>query len=225
MQPARLRDRRGQRILAADGLVRAVQAARAEEGAVAALVQGDEPQTGARLGGEAQARIDPLVPQLPGEEVAELVVADDATERGGDSETRETDRHVGRGAARVHLEPLAVAQPATAVGEEVHQRFAETEDVRRGHAPSISNRPISGTWSLFPWKGFRRSPKGSVPSRSSQRTLPLQKRWSRCMRRERNPAVGNSRGWPRIWPSAFCTPTRPASSVRSLWTGDPGGEL
>ena len=43
MQPARLRDWRRQRVLAADGLVRAVQAPRAEEGAVAALVEGDEP--------------------------------------------------------------------------------------------------------------------------------------------------------------------------------------
>ena len=145
MQPARVGDGRGESILAADRLVRAVQAARAEEGAIAALVEGDEPQAGAGLGGEAQARIDALVPQLAGEQLPELVVADHAAECGGHSQPGEADRHVRRGAARVHLEALAVAKPATLVGEQVDQRLAEAEDVRRAHAPSISKRPISGT--------------------------------------------------------------------------------
>ena len=145
VEPPDLGDGCGERVLAGDQLVRAVQPARAEEGAVAAIVEGDEPQAGARPGRETKARVDAFVAQLAGEQVPELVVADHTAERGRDAEAREAHGHVRRSAPGVDVEALAVAQLSPAVGEQVHQRLAEAEDVRSGHAPSISNRPISGT--------------------------------------------------------------------------------
>ena len=145
MQPPGPLQGRGDGVLLRDHLVRAVRTAGAEERALSPFVERDEPEAGARLGNEAKARLDPFGAQLAVEQAAEFVVADHTAERGAQTQPGETDGDVRRSAAGMNAEALAVAQPAAAIGEKVHERLAEAEHVERVHAPSISNRPMRGT--------------------------------------------------------------------------------
>src|SRR5205085_3421600 len=148
--------------------------------------------------------------QLAGEQVPELVIADHAHESDAQSEPREPPRNVGRRAARMHVEALAFAQSPAAIREQIDQCLAEADGIQ-AHS---SNRAISGMWSDLPQNGLLLSPNLRVPSQSSQRRLPPEKRWSRCMRRFMKPAVGKDCGDPSICPSDLCTPSSPQSSVR-----------
>src|SRR5207237_10608527 len=89
MEPGSSLEGSGERVLFPDHLVGAVRTAGAEEGALTALVERDEPQAGPRLADEAKAGFDAFVSQLAVEQMAEFVVADDAGEAGAQPQPRE----------------------------------------------------------------------------------------------------------------------------------------
>src|SRR5205085_3993931 len=72
MEPPCARHRRPPHVDGRDELVGAMGAARGEERAVPAPIEGDEPDPRARVAGEAQARLDAFRPQLARQQASEL---------------------------------------------------------------------------------------------------------------------------------------------------------
>src|SRR5207248_7848296 len=142
-----------------------------EERAVAVLVEGHEPQARPRLARETEAHVDAFSPQLAVEQMPELVVSDDAGECRSQAESRGSDGYVGGSSAGVNGEPLAIAQPAAPVGEQIDECLAEAEDVRGSHRASIMQERSAAAYRRR-WLMRRRSRIGRSAERRRMSQSP-----------------------------------------------------
>ena len=113
------------------------------EAAFALRIQGDEGQRAVRrIGAHDVGGADAGLLQAVEQEVAEAVAREHAGEARVPAEPRGGDRHVGRRAAGERREARGEATLVEAVGVQVDQRLAETQDGSYGHAQPFP--PVSG---------------------------------------------------------------------------------
>ena len=132
MQDARARQQRLVDVVRGDHLIRR-RMAKEQEAALAVRADGDEGDAG--LGGAVHADaadVDALGGEAIAHEGAERVGADQRHQADAHAEARQADGDVGRRAAEVAVEHVALGERhARPLGKEVDQRLAEAESTSR----------------------------------------------------------------------------------------------
>src|SRR5262249_39166652 len=118
-------------------------------------LQGNEGKTGACLPGKAQrGDVHPGLPQLPGQEAPEIVIANHAHEGAADAQPCDSGGDIGWGTARSFLEDLGRDQALRAGGgDEVDEQFTESNDLGHwAHSRYVASGAITArAWRSADW--------------------------------------------------------------------------